>query len=322
MREPTSSSPTSAFSCSGILNLDKPIGITSRTAVDRVQLRCRPLRAGHAGTLDPLASGVLLIAIGQATRLIADLQGLRKTYRAEFMLGQSSESDDLESLVQHHPDAPIPTEVELQQAAVQMTGTIQQRPPRYSALKVNGRRAYDLARRGRAFELEARPVEIYQLRIEQYVFPRLMLRIECGSGTYVRSLGRDLAESVGTKALMSGLQRVAIGPFSLEEAVSWDELGGSPDGLRDKLHPPAAAIANRPMIALPDSQIDRLQFGQSIGLDGMKEYDRLFVTDQQARLRAIISSHSTGCWKPIRVFPLEPTASVDKAPSSSRSNSQ
>ncbi|NOY30442.1 MAG: tRNA pseudouridine(55) synthase TruB, partial [Planctomycetes bacterium] len=184
----------------GILNLNKPIGWTSRDAVNRVQRLVRPAKAGHAGTLDPLATGVLVVCIGPATRLISYVQAMPKVYQATFLLGRTSDSDDIETEVRELASPPQPSREEIESKLPDFLGEIQQRPPAYSALKVNGQRAYKLAREGLAVQLEPRPVEIYELRVTGYNYPELKINLRCGSGTYVRSLGRDLAEALGTGA--------------------------------------------------------------------------------------------------------------------------
>src|SRR3569833_783923 len=187
----------------GFLNLDKPVGITSRTAVDRVARLVKPAKAGHAGTLDPLASGVLVVAVGSATRLIEYVQQMPQRYRGTFLLGHTSASEDVEGEITVHPDAPQPTLAELQAAGAKYLGETLQRPPAFSALKVNGKRAYELARKGKIVELEPRPITVTRLDVLTYSYPELVIDIECSGRRYLRSLGRDLAESVGTTAVMS-----------------------------------------------------------------------------------------------------------------------
>ena len=203
----------------GLLVLDKPSGVTSRRIVDRVLRFVRPTKVGHAGTLDPLAAGVLLLGLGQATRLVEYVHELPKQYQATFLLGRSSTTEDIDGEITELPDAVPPTREQIEQAADTLRGDIQQRPPAFSALKVAGRRAYELARAGETPELAPRGVRINRLTITRYDYPELCLDVECSSGTYVRSLGRDLAERAGSAAVMSALVRTAIGPFTLAEAA-------------------------------------------------------------------------------------------------------
>src|SRR5262245_51397499 len=167
--------------------------MTSRDVVNRVQRLVRPAKAGHAGTLDPLAEGVLVVCIGPATRLIEYVQQMPKEYRATFLLGQRSASDDLESDVEVIADARALAREEIEAALPRFMGRVEQRPPAFSAVKVEGRRAYQLARLGNAVDLALRNVEMYQLDVERYEYPELVLSMRCSSGTYVRSVGRDLA---------------------------------------------------------------------------------------------------------------------------------
>ena len=202
----------------GLLNLNKPVGMTSRQAVNVVQRLAGPAKAGHAGTLDPLASGVLVVCVGGATRLIEYVQRMRKRYVGTFLLGRQSITEDTEGDVTELPDAPVPNWQEIEAAAQRFVGRIEQRPPAFSALKVQGRAAYKLARQGKPVVLVPRPVDIHRIEIQSYEYPELVLAVECGSGTYVRSLGRDLAETLGTAAVMSALVRTSIGSHRLEEA--------------------------------------------------------------------------------------------------------
>jgi tRNA pseudouridine55 synthase len=246
----------------GIFNIDKPTGITSRDAVNRIERLFRNVKCGHAGTLDPLATGVLVVCVGQATRLIQYVQRLPKQYRAVFQLGRRSVTDDVEGEVELIENAPEPTQAEIESALPLFLGDILQRPPAHSAIKVAGQRAYDLARRGEEFELPERTITVHRLEILRYEYPELELTIECGSGTYVRSLGRDLAAALGTAAVMSALVRTAIGDFRLEDAVALDEL--TTDTFAEHLQPAIAALKELPQIALSEKQLAELRHGRPI----------------------------------------------------------
>jgi len=249
----------------GILNVNKPAGWTSRDVVNRVQGLVRPAKAGHAGTLDPLSTGVLVVCVGPATRLISYVQQMPKTYQATFLLGRTSPSEDIETEVTELIDAPEPSLAEIEAQLPQFLGAIQQLPPVYSALKVKGQRAYKLARQGQTVTLEPRTVEIYALEIEGYSYPELKLRMRCGSGTYVRSVGRDLGEALGTGAVMSGLERTAIGEFSVHEGLDIDQLDA--ELIAENLIAPFAAVADLPRLELSDSQVVELRHGRMISLD-------------------------------------------------------
>jgi tRNA pseudouridine55 synthase len=248
----------------GILNINKPAGWTSRDAVNRIQKLVRPHKAGHAGTLDPLATGVLVVCIGKATRLIEYVQQQPKEYRATFLLGKTSPSDDIETEITEITDCRIPTIDEIQAALPAFVGRIEQIPPAYSAVKIQGQRAYALARKGVEVEIKSRPVEIYELTILAYEYPKLELAIRCGSGTYVRSLGRDMAVSLGTGAVMSALIRTSIGKFEIDTAISPAEL--TPEQLKANLLPSAHAVSHLPSHQLTDAEIAELRFGRPIVL--------------------------------------------------------
>ncbi len=173
----------------GLLNISKPRGETSRWVDDQVQWLAHPAKVGHAGTLDPLASGVLLVCIGQATRLMGYLQQSPKSYRAEFLLGRTSTTEDIHGELAEIENPPQPTRDEIEKTARRFVGEIQQRPPVFSALKVGGRPAYKFARKGQAVELAPRPVTIHRLELIEYEYPRLVVDVDCSSGTYMRSLG-------------------------------------------------------------------------------------------------------------------------------------
>jgi tRNA pseudouridine55 synthase len=246
----------------GIFNVNKPTGITSRAVVDHVERLLRPAKAGHAGTLDPLASGVLVVCVGQATRLIQYVQRMPKKYHATFLLGKRSETDDIEAPLEDVPNAIAPTLAELDAALLPFVGEIAQRPPTHSAVKIAGRRAYDLARRGINVELQPRPVTIHRLILERYVYPELSLEVECGSGTYVRALGRDLGKALGTGAVMTALERTAIGDFGIEEAVALTEL--TAQSLPQHLKPAMTALVDIPQVKLTEAQLIEVRNGRPI----------------------------------------------------------
>ena len=194
----------------GILNVNKPSGPTSRDVVNRVARILRRVKVGHAGTLDPLASGVLIVCIGSATRLIEFVQRMPKTYRTVIRLGARSDTLDADGRVTEVEQPRIPDEGEVRRAVACQVGEISQVPPDYSALKVQGRRAHDLARSGQAVDLAPRTVRIDRIELVAYSWPRLELEIDCGGGTYIRSIARDVGEALGC----GGLVEVLTGPAS------------------------------------------------------------------------------------------------------------
>jgi tRNA pseudouridine55 synthase len=189
---------------------------------------------------------------------------MRKHYRATFLLGRTSDTDDTAGHVTELPLAPAPTRTEIDEALPRFVGRIEQRPPAHSAMKLKGRRAYDLARRGVAVELPHRAVSIYGLKVARYNFPALDLEIDCGSGTYVRALGRDLAAALGTAAVMSALERTAVGRFRVEDAVAMESL--TAETMTNHLQPPQAAVADLPIITLDDAQLAEIRHGRPIAL--------------------------------------------------------
>ncbi|MEQ8210071.1 MAG: tRNA pseudouridine(55) synthase TruB [Lacipirellulaceae bacterium] len=285
----------------GILNINKPAGCTSRDVVNRVQRIVKPVKAGHAGTLDPLATGVLVVCLGGATRLIQYVQQMPKTYRGIFLLGQSSPSDDVETEITNYADVPIPTIEQIEAVLPTFIGTIQQRPPAYSAIKQQGQRAYKLAREGKQVELAARPVEIYEITVDGFEYPELQLTIHCGSGTYVRSIGRDLAEALGTKAVMSGLERTAIGSFRVEESLATDAI--EPSTLETHLLPAIRAVEAIPRLTLGEKEWQEISHGREIKSDvSLGEIDEVAAVNSQGELVALLKTLGNGRYRATRNF--------------------
>lgn len=288
---------------SGLINLNKPTGMTSREAVDRVKRWVRPAKTGHAGTLDPLASGVLVVAVGAATRLIEYVQAMPKRYTGTFLFGRESNTEDIEGEVRLLNGTPVPNVIDLRQAVARLTGAIEQRPPAFSALKVQGKRAYDLARAGQRVELAPRIITIHRLDVVRYEYPELVLDVECSSGTYIRSLGRDLAEAVGTAAVMANLVRTRIGSFPLEEAWRPEDLAAHRTG--EWLLSPRRAVESLPVVELTDEQIDRLARGMPVLLaagDGLSIRNEAAAIDGAGRLVAIVEVRADGQLWPVRNF--------------------
>lgn len=246
----------------GILNLHKPTGMTSREVVDRVVRAAKTGRVGHAGTLDPLATGVVLVCVGWATRLVPCLHELRKLYRAEFLLGRTSDTDDITGQVEMLAGGTLPDVAAVRDALPQYLGRIRQVPPQHSAVHSQGRRAYQWARQGVAVELVPREVEVFRFDLLLYDFPRLVVEIECGSGTYIRALGRDLGRDLGCGAVMSRLERLAIGAFNVESAVSPAEL--TAENLWEHLLPPLSAVRHWPQFECPEHLLVNVQQGKAL----------------------------------------------------------
>jgi tRNA pseudouridine55 synthase len=220
----------------GVINLDKPAGASSARLVDRVKrLLPRGTKIGHAGTLDPFATGVLLLLVGKATKSCETLMGERKGYEAIAKLGARTATDDLEAPEEPVDVPSIPTEQQVRDALARQVGAIQQRPPAFSAMKVGGQRAYKLARQGGQVEIPPRTVMIYSIDLLAYAWPTARLRVECGRGTYVRAIARDLGEALGTGGYLTELRRTFVGRFRAEEAVTLETL--QTDGVARHLHP-------------------------------------------------------------------------------------
>ena len=216
---------SNASPLSGVINLNKPAGMSSARAVAAVKRKLpRGTKIGHAGTLDPFATGVLLLLVGKATRLCERLMDEPKQYEATVKLGSTTPTDDPES-----PEAPTPgaQPIELNRlndAIQSFVGEILQRPPAFSAMKIGGRRAYDLARRGNAVALESRPVKVYRIDLLDYQWPFVRVRIDCGRGTYIRAIARDLGQTLGVGGHLTELSRTRVGPFTITDAIELDRL--------------------------------------------------------------------------------------------------
>ncbi|MCC6419827.1 MAG: tRNA pseudouridine(55) synthase TruB [Gemmataceae bacterium] len=246
----------------GLLVLDKPGGMTSRDAVDRAQRWFpRGTRVGHTGTLDPLATGVLVLCVGAATRLTEYVQRMAKIYRAGVRLGARSDTDDADGAVTPVTDATPPDLDAVRHCLDGFRGPITQVPPAYSAVKVTGRRAHELARRGQEVDLQPRTVEVHGIDILDYAWPRLEVEVYCGKGTYIRSLARDLGERLGCGGLIETLRRTRVGPFDAADAVHLDV---PPAEALACLRPVAQAVADLPRLALGAADARRLAQGQVV----------------------------------------------------------
>ena len=283
--------------------------MTSRDVVNVVQRRLpRKTKVGHAGTLDPLAQGVLVLGVGPAVRLVPYVQQHPKHYQATFRIGSSSVSGDLEGEITEFPDLPIPTRDQLTAAAKNLTGEINQVPPAHSAIWVDGQRAYRRIRAGEDFEMPSRKVQIDHLEITRYDFPEIDLDIICGSGTYIRTLGIDLAVAAKSTAVMSFLSRIGVGPFLLNHSVSIDAL--KEDDLERHLLPVSLAVQHLPCLQITDEDTTRLGHGLCLDQVDLSETSNnttdlteIAAATQDGQLRAILRL-KRGQWCPYRVFPI------------------
>jgi tRNA pseudouridine55 synthase len=247
----------------GVLPVDKPVGPTSHDVVGAVRRALRTRRVGHTGTLDPFASGLLLICVGGATRIAEYLVGLDKRYTATVRLGISTDTDDDTGTVLAAADSSRIGRDDVERVLAGMTGNILQRPPAYSAKKVAGERAYAAARAGRALELEPVPVRIDELRITAFEAPVLELDVACGSGTYIRAIARDLGDALGVGGHLTALRRTRVGDHHVERAVPVGELGDG-ERVRAAMIPTVDALSNMPRVTLDDEQLTHIRHGRQV----------------------------------------------------------
>jgi tRNA pseudouridine55 synthase len=246
----------------GLLVIDKPGGMTSRDVVNRVQKWFpRKTKLGHTGTLDPLATGILVLCVGSATRLADTVQAMGKTYRTRILLGHRSDTDDADGTLIPVVGAVPPDESAIRAAIPKFVGVLSQVPPAYSALKVEGQRAHHLARSGADVNLSARPVTVYHIDLLGYVWPYLDLEIDCGKGTYIRSIARDLGEALGVGGLVQTLRRTQVGPFTVEQGIG---LNHDPKLVTQHVLPLSAAAVGMPQMEVSADAANRFRHGQAV----------------------------------------------------------
>ncbi len=296
---------------SGWVVLDKPVGMGSTEAVSKVKWLFQAEKAGHAGTLDPLASGMLPIALGEATKTVPYVMDGAKVYRFAVAWGEERSTDDLEGPVTKTSDR-RPSEQEVRALLPKYTGVIMQTPPQFSAIKIGGERAYDLARDGEAVEIPAREVEIGRFDLVEHKDGRTLFEIECGKGTYVRSLARDMGRDLGCFGHIAELRRTEVDPFTADDFVTVAELEAvmKPEDsdhrfteMDDFLVETAAALECLPQVAVSDDAATRIRLGNSVivrGRDAPIEAEEACVT-ARGRLVAI-GAIEAGMFKPKRVF--------------------
>jgi tRNA pseudouridine55 synthase len=290
----------------GWVVLDKPVGLGSTPAVSRVRRLFGAQKAGHGGTLDPLASGVLPIALGEATKTVPFVMDGRKEYRFTLKFGEARSTEDAEGEVTATSEA-RPDDAAIAAALAAFQGEIEQMPPAFSALKVDGRRAYDLARAGEVVELKPRKVLIERLEfLGRPDRDHADFVVGCGKGTYIRSLGRDLAVALGTVGHLSMLRRTVAGPFREAAAISLPKLEalGHIPALFGALAPVATALDDIPALAVTEAQADRLRQGQPVLLTRDAPPSGALVRAELGdRLVALVRSDGTAL-QPVRVFNL------------------
>jgi len=250
------------MNCNGVLVVNKPVGPTSHDIVYRCRRLTGPgIKVGHTGTLDPFASGVLVVVTGQATRLASYLQASQKEYLAEIRLGRETDTHDREGRTVAEGQVPVLDDNEIEALLDRFRGPIRQVPPMYSAIKINGERLYKAARRNETVERPPREVEIFSLELRERAPDRLGLEIRCSSGTYIRSLARDLGRTIGCGAHLASLVRTRSGDFTLDEARTLEEIAEDTAG---SLVPMNALLTEMPCVELDDSEADLILNGQAL----------------------------------------------------------
>jgi len=279
---------------SGVVAIDKPAGVTSRRVVDVVAKALGTRAVGHAGTLDPLARGVVVVCAGHATRLVDFIHQLPKRYEATYLLGRSSPSDDLETPVSEEPEPVRPGRAEIEAALPAFRGAILQRPCDYSAVHVDGKRAYALARKGREVVIGVKEVRIDRLEITGYEWPRLDVEMECSSGTFVRAVGRDLAAVLETTAVMASLVRASVGPFARSGSLPLDRV--DPASVRGALLPPLAAVGHLPRMSLGGAMLEHAIRGGLLDCD-QAPAPAIAACDDAGELLGVLQRHESGRYR-------------------------
>lgn len=270
----------------GVLSVYKPEGPTSHDVVYQIRRLFGQKRVGHAGTLDPMATGVLVICLGKATRIVEYLMGARKEYRARFVLGATTSTEDSTGEIETERDASGITRRMLEQAAARFVGRIEQVPPMVSAVKHQGKRLYKLAREGKTVERKARLVDVYSTQVLSFApGPRAEgeMLVSCGSGTYIRTLCADIGAALGCGGHMSALERTAVGRFRVEECAKLEELEAARDNgrLDECLIGPADALSDMPAVIVDEDGANRLVHGLPVAADGAEpgQEARLLTSD-------------------------------------------
>lgn len=292
----------------GLLIINKDTGMTSHDVVAKVRKFLHQKRVGHAGTLDPAASGVLPICVGQGTRVAEYLSESGKAYQAEITFGVVTDTYDVEGTVIRTADTTGLTQDQIEVALAHFLGPQMQMPPRYSAIKIQGQPAYKRSRAGETIELDPRPIEIFQLQILAWLPPRLTLAIECSKGTYIRSLAYDLGERLGCGGYLTSLIRTRSGPFSLTDSITLEQLAEAitQGTVEAHLSSPDRALQQYPALILDDATLQRVLHGNAFSYD---HQDHLIVAelarvyDGAGNFLAIATwDAEQGLWQPKKVL--------------------
>lgn len=298
----------------GFLILDKPRGFTSHDVVARVRRLTGERRVGHAGTLDPLATGVLVVCLGKATRLAEYVSEGDKIYRAEVRLGVVTDTWDAEGAILSEADPSPITRQAVEEVLARFTGEIWQTPPAFSALKQQGRPLYRLARRGVTVEPPPRRVTIYRISLDLWAPPRMTLTVYCSKGTYIRSLAHDIGQALGVGAHLAGLVRLAVGPFRLEEAISLEALARSAQEGDWPVHlvPMARALEHLGAVVVEGPILEDILHGRQVPLEHPQKEGLCAAYDVHGELLAILAYDAqSGLWQPRKVLMDEPKRQRD-----------
>jgi tRNA pseudouridine55 synthase len=285
----------------GFLNVSKPLGVTSHDVVAQARRRLSVKKVGHAGTLDPMATGVLILCLGNATRLSEYVMDSTKRYRAGLRLGVVTDTYDSEGAMISERDSSHIQREDVERLLPAFTGDIEQVPPMYSAIKQQGRKLYELAREGRTVEREARQVTILSLELVDWSPPLVTLDVTCSAGTYIRSLAYDLGQALGVGASLASLARTASGSFTIGDALSPDGLFEDPEWQRF-IVPPARALAAYPSVTLTGSAVNDIYNGRPTPKPEAIAVGTLAMGyDLGGQLLAVLLA-AEGWWKPQKVF--------------------
>lgn len=296
------------YSYNGWLAIDKPLGVSSSDVVIQVRKLLKMKKVGHSGTLDPLATGVLLIAVGEATKLVTFAMANKKRYSFTLSFGHETNTDDREGEETYHTDF-IPSRNDIEDVIPVFLGEINQVPPVYSAIKKGGKKLCDLARKGEEIpEIDPRKITIYSLELEAYKNQEASFNVDCSKGTYIRSLGRDIARKIGSRGHISSLVRTSVGNIDKKMIISLDKLKIMVHNASaiDAFLPVESVLDDIPVVdTLQDSDIKKLRCGVSLDVSnlGLLESKRVQVIDNKLKLVAI-GSIENGLLKPVRVFNL------------------
>jgi tRNA pseudouridine55 synthase len=288
---------------SGILLVDKPAGWTSHDVVAKVRRLAGQRQVGHTGTLDPMATGLLVLCLGRATRLVEYMVGHDKSYSGVVQLGASTTTDDAEGEVVERTAVPPLSFEDLERVARQFQGPLQQVPPAFSAVKIEGQRAYAVARKGGNVTLAPRPVTVYTLKLEFEAPDRLRLDVTCSAGTYVRSLARDIGRALGTRAHLASLRRLRVGPFQVDDAYPLEALMQSgPEDFPRFLLPIDEGVADLGAAIVTEERAVRVAHGERIRAAATRPEDALRLYTTGGQFVGIAAIDSTNVVRPVKVL--------------------